>query len=101
MSGFPQSRQGEKLPWVLNPEPKTARERAQFKNKVPFSEEIYETIKRSIELLSERKNSGQNLSVDDAKWLKDAVEVIIADAHKYGPPSRPPRPDNNKPEGRS
>jgi hypothetical protein len=54
-------------------------------------------VKRSIELLSARKNSGQVLSVENAKWLRDAVETIIADAHKYGPPPKPPRSENQPP----
>lgn len=84
-----------KQAWVSDrPEPKTARERVSFKNKVPFSDDMYATLKRAIELLSERVRTdppGQPLSKEDAAWLSTAVEAIIADAKKFGPPSRPER----------
>ena len=79
------------------PEPKTARERVSFKNKVPFSDDMYSTLKRAIELLSDRvrvdlsATQGVPLSKDDAAWLATAVEAIITDAKMYGPPVRPER----------
>ena len=85
----------EKQPWVdTRPEPKTARERVSFKNKVPFSDDMYETLKRTIELLSKRARTDpdpEKLTVDEAVWLKGAVEVILEDAKRYGPPPRPER----------
>ena len=84
-----------KQPWQDNrPEPKSARERVAFKNKVPFSEEMYGTIKSAIELLSKRSRSDpapQVLSVEEATWLRGAVDRIIDDAKMYGPPARPER----------
>lgn len=65
--------------------------KSDFSKKVPFSEDMYKTIKRAIELLSARSTNEQPLSIEDAKWLKDAVDVIIEDAHKQGPPPPPPR----------
>lgn len=70
-------------------EPRTARDRALFKNKVPFSEDMYQTIKRMIELLSERVDSQNALTVDDAKWFKSIIDDVIEDANMYGPPARP------------
>lgn len=91
--------QSTKQPWQDNrPEPKSARERVAFKNKVPFSEEMYGTIKSAIELLSKRSRSDpapEVLSVEEATWLRGAVDRIIDDAKMYGPPARPER----KPEG--
>ena len=78
----------------MAPEPKNARDKASFKNKVPFSEEIYETLKTSVELLSERIKSNKPLTVQQAEWLANAVEVIIQDANMYGPPERPKRIPN-------
>jgi hypothetical protein len=65
-----------------------------FKNKVPFTEDVYETMKKAIELLSKRARTDpppEILTVEEAKWFKSAIEVIIADAKKYGPPPRPAR----------
>ena len=88
-----------KQAWQMPPEPKTARDRASFKNKVPFSEEIYETLKTGIELLSERVKSKSPLTLEEANWLQNAAEVIIEDANKYGPPERPKRSADNDTEG--
>ena len=78
-----------KVPYKMV-EPKTARERASYKNKVPFDEEIYETIKKTIELFTHRLESGKPLQASDIQWLRNNVPVIIDDAHKYSPPVRPP-----------
>ena len=82
---------GVKPAWTQTNEPKTAREKAQFKNKIPFDESMYEVLKTAIELLSRRINGPDPLSSDEAAWLLTAVEIIIADAHTYGPPPKPPK----------
>jgi len=94
-------------PWVYDTSPKSAKEKASFRNQVPFSEDIYETLKGTIELLTKRlamkkdvdvsklsideraAMAMKSLSVDEAQWLKSAIEVIIDDAYRYGPPPRP------------
>ncbi len=78
-----------KVPYKMV-EPKTARERASFKNKVPFDEDIYETIKKTIELFTYRLESGKPLQSSDIQWLRNNIPVIMDDAHKYLPPERPP-----------
>lgn len=95
-------------PWVYDTSPKSAREKAAFRSQVPFSQDIYETLKSSIELLSRRMKikvePGKDMSIDEAreaaagsltleeaKWLCDSVEMLIEDAYKYGPPIRPAR----------
>ena len=78
-----------KVPYKMV-EPKTARERASFKNKVPFDEGIYETIKKTIELLTHRLESGKPLQSSDTQWLRNNIPLIIDDANKYLPPERPP-----------
>lgn len=80
-----------KQAWVSTNEPKTAREKASFKNKIPFNEEMYDVLKSSIEILSDRMSSKQPLTPDQAAWLSEAVEVILSDAKMYGPPARPIR----------
>lgn len=78
-------------PFVMK-EPKSARDRAQFKNKIPFSEDMYNVLRRAIELLSRRVEVGAGpLPLDDALWLHKAVDDIIEDAKKFGPPQKPPR----------
>ena len=97
----------QQSPWVSDKAPKSAKEKASFKNQVPFREEVYETVKGAIELLTKRLNmnkdlamsklsldeqaalSMKTLTVDEAQWLAAAVEVILDDAYKYGPPARP------------
>ena len=105
----------EQEPWVYDTSPKSAREKAAFKNNVPFAPEVYETMKSSIDLLSKRmkrKTIGAEMSIDEAleaagsisleeaKWLGEAVEILIEDAYKYGPPLRPaniaPPPSSEK-----
>jgi len=84
-----------KQPFVMK-EPKSARDRAQFKNKVPFSEDMYKVLRRAIELLSQRVEVGAGpLTLDEAKWLEKAVDEIIEDAKLYGPPPKPARTDAN------
>lgn len=60
-------------------------------SQVPFDEQMYEILKKSILLLSERSKTNTPLSLEDATWFKDAVELIIADAKAYLPPPKPPR----------
>ena len=97
-------------PWVYDTSPKSAKEKASFRNQVPFKDDVYGTLKGSIELLTKRLAMNKDLSgveisklsideraamalksltVDEAQWLVDAVEVIIDDAYRYGPPPRP------------
>lgn len=77
-------------PWTGdNDGKKSVREMAKFKNKVPFDEDTYKVLKASIELLSKRIEEGELLTKDEAKWMVNAVEHIIEDAHKYGPPAKP------------
>jgi hypothetical protein len=40
---------------------------------------MYETIKKSIDLLLTRMKGTEPLPLDDAKWLANAVETIIED----------------------
>lgn len=81
--------------WVNErPEPKTARERVSFKNKIPFSDDMYETLKKTIEMLSKRARTDpppEPLTVEEAKWFAKSIETILADAKMYGPPARPER----------
>ena len=98
-------RMSEQQPWVYDTSPKNAKQKAAFKNNVPFDDDVYETMKSSIELLTRRmkKREAENdmsideaneatsgLTIEEAKWLSDAVEVLIEDAYKYGPPLRIP-----------
>lgn len=93
-SGEVQRRQ--QIPWTPRDEPQTARERAQFKNKVPFDEDIYEVMKATLKLFTKRIGNSermpQKLSVEEAQWLQSAVEMIIEDARMYGPPEKPISP---------
>jgi hypothetical protein len=77
---------GEQVAWtVVDTENMSNREKAMFKNQVPFSEEMYETIKASINILTDRtdRDNPQTPSIDEALWFRDAVEAIVADAHRY------------------
>jgi hypothetical protein len=71
----------------------STRAKTQFKNNVPFSADMYDTIKSAIELLTDRiqAENPQPMGEDEAEWLKNAVEVIIADAQMYGAPAKPVR----------
>jgi hypothetical protein len=80
----------EKKPWKKYV-PRNAREMASFKNKIPFSETMYEKIKVTIELLNERARTGNPLNQEQINTLRANTALIIEDAHKYGPPERPPR----------
>ena len=80
--------------WIGTNEPKTARDKASFKNKIPFNEDMYEILKSSIEILSDRMNTKQPLTTEQAVWLSNAIEIIIEDANKYGPPPKPIRSAN-------
>ena len=70
-------------------EPKTARERASFSNKIPFSEDMYKVIKKAIEILSKRSTDKTPITKAEAQWFTDAIDIIIDDAKKYGPPPKP------------
>lgn len=98
-------RMAEQEPWVYDTSPKSAKQKAAFKNNVPFDDDVYETMKSSIDLLTRRmkkREAGKNMSIDEAKeatsgltieeakWLSNAVEILIEDAYKYGPPLRIP-----------
>jgi hypothetical protein len=69
--------------------PKNSREMAKFKNKVPFSEDIFEKIKYSVSLLTERMKKEKPLDIAAIDKLDTYIDEIIDDAHKYGPPERP------------
>ena len=84
------SSSSEKKAWQMV-EAKTAREKASFSNKIPFSEDMYKVLKTSIELLSRRSTDKVPVSKEEAQWFADAIDVIIDDAKKYGPPPRPPK----------
>lgn len=58
----------------------TAREMTMFKNKVPFEEDVYETIKFVIETLNTRMKDKIPLSQDVLRKFEQAVEVIIQDS---------------------
>lgn len=79
--------------------PSTARELSQFKNKIPFSDEIYEEIKFVIAVLQQKaSNVDKVLKQEDASKFVVAVAAILEDAHKYGPPPRPkPIPEDAPP----
>jgi hypothetical protein len=98
-------RMADQEPWVYDTSPKSAKEKVAFKNNVPFGPEVYETIKSTIELLSRRmkkrpislemsvdeaREASGGLSLEESKWLSDAVETLIEDAYRYGPPLRIP-----------
>ena len=65
----------------------SARDMASFKNKVPFSEDIYETIKFTIQTLSNRMKDKQPVTPEVLAKLEDAVEIILQDARQPPPPS--------------
>lgn len=69
----------------------TPRDQAKFENKVPFSAETYDVIKRAIELINRRLNEGEVLSTEETGWFTEAIDHIMEDANKYGPPLRPKR----------
>lgn len=79
--------------WQRTEEPKSAREKAAFKSKVPFSEDLYTVLKKSIELLSIRVRNERKLTKEEAVWFGDAIDVIMDDARRYGPPPKPERVD--------
>eukprot|EP00601_Ochromonadales_sp_CCMP2298_P012832 CAMPEP_0173250236 /NCGR_PEP_ID=MMETSP1142-20121109/19471_1 /TAXON_ID=483371 /ORGANISM="non described non described, Strain CCMP2298" /LENGTH=112 /DNA_ID=CAMNT_0014182969 /DNA_START=85 /DNA_END=423 /DNA_ORIENTATION=+ len=81
------------VPWTAGEDKKTARERAQFKNKVPFAPETYEVIKAAILLLTKRTSGGEKLTFEEAEWFRDAVDAIVDDAYKFGPPPKPAKVD--------
>lgn len=87
--------QGQQIAWdqQVDTESMSTREKAKFKNQVPFTEDMYETIKACVNILSDRSNkeNPKRATQEEAMWFKDAIEAIIEDAHLYGPPKRPER----------
>jgi hypothetical protein len=82
----------DKQSWESNTDGLSAKAKQEFKNKVPFSDDVYETIKAAVNLLSARSSKERTLLTrDEADWFAEAVEVIIEDANRYGPPKPPPR----------
>jgi len=117
----PSSNTGQ-LPWVYDKTPKSAKEKARFGSQVPFDEEVYETMKHTIELLTKRLSmnkdpskvdmsklsideqsmlSMKSLTVEESLWFANAIEIIIADAYKYGPPVRPTKESTGSEESTS
>lgn len=93
---------GQQKAWdqQVDTESMSTREKAKFKNQVPFTEDMYETIKACVNILSDRSNR-ENPKIptqDEAMWFKDAIEAVIEDAHLYGPPKRPERTAAPPPE---
>lgn len=84
------SEENEKKAWQMV-EAKTAREKASFSNKIPFNEDMYKVLKKAIELLSKRSTDKTPVTKNEAEWFADAINVIIDDAKKFGPPPKPPR----------
>lgn len=82
-------RQQQSVPWPIKNVPKTSKGKPEFKHQVPFSEEMYETIKKTIEMLSEQSKEPRPLTVDEAAWFRNAIDIIIEDAYKFSPPPRP------------
>lgn len=91
----PQTDQYGRQVWTddLDKNKLSTRAKTQFKNNVPFSADMYDTIKSAIELLTDRiqADNPQPLDEEEAQWLENAVEVIIADAQMYGAPAKPVR----------
>ena len=86
----------EKLPWVYDKTPKSAKEKARFGSQVPFKEDVYETMKGAIEILTKRLTMNKDtskmdmsklsideralltmksLTVEESLWFADAIEV--------------------------
>jgi hypothetical protein len=90
-----QSSKESKEPWISNQSAnnnddlKSAREKASFKTKIPFNEDLYAILKTTIELLTKRINKKEKLSLEETKWFEKAINIIIDDANKYGPPLKP------------
>lgn len=84
---------GQKTPFVMT-EPKSSRDRAAFRNKIPFSEDMYNTMRKFIDILSKRIESNSPISMEESSYLLEAVDIIIDDAKKYGPPVKPVRTQN-------
>lgn len=80
--------------WIPTNDQKSAREMAKFKSKIPFDDNMYEVLKTAITLLSKRTTTTDPLSAEEATWLVDAVDLIIEDAKKFGPPPRPVKSDD-------
>ena len=87
----PNTPSGSKQAWESRSETLSIKAKNQFKNQVPFSNEMYETIKTAVELLSGRSDASNPamLTSEEANWFADAVEAIIEDANMYGPPKPP------------
>jgi hypothetical protein len=69
-------------------EPLTAREKAQFKNKIPFDEDMYEVLKTAIQILSKRIKE-EPVDASEAQWFESAIDIIMTDAKKFAPPPKP------------
>ena len=63
-----------------------------LQNKIPFDESMYEVLRTSIQLLTDRvTDQKKKLSETEAQWFANAVEIILRDADMYGPPLKPVR----------
>lgn len=82
----------QQQPWQpQTDEAKTAREKARFQSKIYFDDETYQVLKTAIEMLNRRINEGIKLTTEESDWFSQAADVILADAHKFGPPPKPER----------
>lgn len=92
-------------PWVRDEDVmrvKSPREMMDFKTKIPFDDEIYTNIRLLIDIITNRIETNQPISVEDAERFEEAVEEVIRDSKMYLPPPKPARPiypgtDNQQP----
>ena len=64
----------------------SVRDMTSFKNKVPFSEDVYETLKFTIQTLSARMKDKKPIAPEVLEKLEDAVQIILQDARLPPPP---------------
>ena len=81
---------GAQPPAFVKQTPQTPREMSAFKNKIPFSDHMYDHLKFVVGVISAKMANPEGvLSRVDANKFVIAVAEIIEDAHMYGPPPRP------------
>jgi hypothetical protein len=85
-----------------------------FKDKVPHNEDVYSSIRKMIEILSESVNTKgvnrpwkcqscyshsiyspthvtEKVLVEDALMFAEAIDQVLDDARRFGPPTKPER----------